>query len=185
MTSDLTLSQSIVRAVCERDERPDPDHEDTLLVTADDLETIIDNHFERWGSTTFNVSLADFQSRAEAARIADAVLGWLVKYDLAEAGNEYRAADVIAIMDDLAPSPSPKLEGWTKVPADLPQALLRSINRDNQVLAYENGRYFNAWFEFEASEGGWFWTDDADSEPNPSHYRALPAEPGATTEGQP
>lgn len=82
------------------------------------------------------------------------------------------------------PAPQELLVGWTKVPAELPQALLRSINRDNQVLAYENGRYFNAWFEFEASEGGWFWMDDADSEPNPSHYCSLPAEP-PTTEGQP
>lgn len=63
--------------------------------------------------------------------------------------------------------------GWIKVPGEPPLELLKSINRDNQVLAYENGRYYNAWFEFEPSEGGWLWTDDADSEPNPSHYRLL------------
>jgi len=40
---------------------------------------------------------------AEAARIGDAVLSWLVKYDLADAGNEYRAEDVVAILNDLAP----------------------------------------------------------------------------------
>lgn len=75
----------------------------------------------------------------------------------------------------------PAQEGWTKIPeGDLPIELLKSINIDNQVLAYENGRYYNAWFTFEPSEGGWFWTDDADSEPNPSHYRQLPPEPSAT-----
>jgi len=67
--------------------------------------------------------------------------------------------------------------GWTKVPDELSLKLLKSINIDNQVLAYENGRYYNAWFEFEPSEGGWYWTDEADSEPNPSHYRELPAAP--------
>lgn len=81
------------------------------------------------------------------------------------------------------PAPASKMMGWTKVPEDLPQALLRSINRDNQVLAYENGRYYNAWFEFEQSEGGWFWTDEADSEPNPSHYRTLPAAPEVPDNG--
>lgn len=63
--------------------------------------------------------------------------------------------------------------GWIKVPADPTLEFLKSINADNQVLAYENGRYYNAWFEFEPSEGGWLWTDEADSEPNPSHYRLL------------
>ncbi|MBO0141450.1 hypothetical protein JZX87_09775 [Agrobacterium sp. Ap1] len=80
------------------------------------------------------------------------------------------------------PSPSPNV-GWVKVPDDIPYELLKSINADNQVLAYENGRYFNAWFEFEASEGGWFWTDDADTEPKPSHFCPLPTPP-ATTECQ-
>ena len=42
-------------------------------------------------------------SEREAARIGDAVLSWLVKYDLADAGNEYRAEDVVAILNDLAP----------------------------------------------------------------------------------
>jgi hypothetical protein len=79
--------------------------------------------------------------------------------------------------DSKNPSPQQQMIGWTKVPDEPPLELLRTINIDNQVLAYENGRYYNAWFEFEASEGGWFWTDDADSEPNPSHYRSLPVDP--------
>jgi Lar family restriction alleviation protein len=81
-----------------------------------------------------------------------------------------------------SPAPTTNVDGWTEVPEEPPLGLLRSINRDNQVLAYENGRYYNAWFEFEQSEGGWFWTDDADSEPNPSHYRPLPIEPVVTPE---
>lgn len=64
--------------------------------------------------------------------------------------------------------------GWIKVPTEPTLELLKSINIDNQVLAYENGgRYYNAWFTFDQSEGGWFWMDEADSEPNPSHYRPL------------
>jgi len=70
------------------------------------------------------------------------------------------------------------VDGWQEVPkGDLPLSMLKSINIDNQVLAYENGRYYNAWFEFEPSEGGWYWTDEADSEPNPSHFMPLPKPP--------
>jgi hypothetical protein len=66
---------------------------------------------------------------------------------------------------------------WQKIPEEPTLEFLKSINSDNQVLVYENGRYYNAWFQFEAHEGGWFWTDDADSEPNPSHYMPLPISP--------
>lgn len=86
-------------------------------------------------------------------------------------------------LDTPAQPPAEILLGWTKVPEEPTLDFLKSINRDNQVLAYENGRYYNAWFEFEASEGGWFWTDDADSEPNPSHYRALGPIALAASEG--
>jgi hypothetical protein len=40
----------------------------------------------------------------EAARIGDTVLGWMVKYDLLDAGNEYRAEDVVAVLNDFTPS---------------------------------------------------------------------------------
>ena len=70
------------------------------------------------------------------------------------------------------------LDGWIAVTDDMPLETLQSINLHNQVLAYEKGRQYNAWLQFEASEGGWFWMDDADSEPNPSHYRPLPIGPG-------
>lgn len=39
-----------------------------------------------------------------ANEIADAVLGWMVKYDLLDAGNEYSPADVLAALNDLTPS---------------------------------------------------------------------------------
>lgn len=41
------------------------------------------------------------------AQIADAVLGWMVKFDLLDAGNEYGPDDVLAVLNDLAPSPQP------------------------------------------------------------------------------
>lgn len=40
---------------------------------------------------------------AEGVRIADAVLSWMVKYDLLDAGNEYRASDVLEVLNELAP----------------------------------------------------------------------------------
>lgn len=35
--------------------------------------------------------------------IADAVLSWMVKFDLLDGGNEYQAADVLEVLNDLAP----------------------------------------------------------------------------------
>lgn len=40
---------------------------------------------------------------AEGEAIADAVLAWMVKFDLLDAGNEYHASDVVAVLNDLAP----------------------------------------------------------------------------------
>ncbi|AYC99993.1 hypothetical protein [Neorhizobium sp. NCHU2750] len=64
-------------------------------------------------------SAPNFPFNTEGQRIADAVLSWLVKYDLADGGEEYRAADVISILDDLAPAPPAHLrvpDGWALVP---------------------------------------------------------------------
>lgn len=36
---------------------------------------------------------------ATSDKIADAVLSWMVKYDLLDAGNEYQAEDVLAVLD--------------------------------------------------------------------------------------
>lgn len=69
---------------------------------------------------------------------------------------------------------------WKEVPEEATAELLKDASKDKHVLAYENGRYYNAWLEFDEYEGGWFWMDDADSEPNPSHYRTdLPSPPPA------
>jgi hypothetical protein len=69
---------------------------------------------------------------------------------------------------------SEKSDGWIPVP---PETIIEEATKGGQVLAYENGRYYNAWLEFDEYEGGWLWFDDADSEPNPSHYRPLPSPP--------
>lgn len=82
--------------------------------------------------------------------------------------------------DALTPSAAQNVgpdDGWKIVPQEAERWLLADATNGNQVLAYEKGRYYNAWLEFEQSEGGWLWMDDADSEPNPSHYRLLPNEP--------
>jgi len=44
-------------------------------------------------------------SVTEAANIGDAVLAWMVKFDLLDADNEYYAADVLAVLDDLTTGP--------------------------------------------------------------------------------
>ena len=60
------------------------------------------------------------------------------------------------------------------VPAEMSLELMKSINFENQVLAYEKGSYFNAWMVFDEYEGGWSWMNESDNEPRPSHYCPLP-----------
>jgi len=45
------------------------------------------------------------------------------------------------------------------------------------VLAYQAGRYFKCWLECDRYEGGYFWQDEEDSEPSPTHWRPLPSAP--------
>lgn len=47
------------------------------------------------------------EGRREAMRIGDAVLDWMVKFDLLDAGNEYYVSDVLAVLNDLTPSTRP------------------------------------------------------------------------------
>lgn len=88
------------------------------------------------------------------------------------------------VVKEDTPAPETRMAGWTEVTPNMPFEVLKSITVDNQVLAYERGRYFNAWLTFDEYEGGWCWVDDNDSEPTPSHYRPL-SEVALTTEGQP
>lgn len=53
---------------------------------------------------------------APAEEIADAVLSWMVKYDLLDAGNEYRAVDVLAVLNDFKPSHQPEPAVAVKAP---------------------------------------------------------------------
>jgi hypothetical protein len=55
-------------------------------------------------ATTLLALSAENAGMKADAEIADAVLSWMVKFDLLDAGNEYRASDVLAVLDDLAPS---------------------------------------------------------------------------------
>lgn len=79
---------------------------------------------------------------------------------------------------------STALVEWKAVPEEMTNELLAAATKGRQVLAYEKGRYYNAWLEFEQYEGGWLWFDEADSEPNPSHYCELPPEPTALAAAQ-
>ena len=47
------------------------------------------------------------------------------------------------------------------------------------VLAYQAGRYFKCWMECDQYEGGYFWQDEEDSEPSPTHWRPLPTPPSS------
>lgn len=54
------------------------------------------------------------EGRREAVRIGDAVLDWMVKFDLLDAGNEYYVSDVLAVLNDLTPSTRPAEQAVTE-----------------------------------------------------------------------
>jgi hypothetical protein len=45
-----------------------------------------------------------------------------------------------------------------------------------QFLAFDKGSYFNCWWH-DNGYGEQYWMDDAESEPNPSHWMPLPVAP--------
>ncbi|OJU66204.1 MAG: hypothetical protein BGO05_10175 [Rhizobiales bacterium 63-7] len=79
--------------------------------------------------------------------IADAVLSWMVKHDLLDAGNEYHASDVLAVLDDLAPAR----------PVGVPEGAEDKFAR--QIWGYLQGRSAGGtdgmkWFDNHKSAGG-------------------------------
>ena len=69
------------------------------------------------------------ESQQEAARIGDAVLAWMTKYDLLDGEQEYYVADVIAVLDDLTPLTRPAEQAVTKA-----GAVRREIKSEMEIL---------------------------------------------------
>lgn len=63
------------------------------------------------------------------------------------------------------------------------QPIERAPRDGTQFLAFEIGGYFNCWWH-DNGYGEQYWMDEADSEPNPTHWMPLPAAP-AKQEGKP
>ena len=95
---------------------PAPANPAQVTELVEDLEQAVVD-FENARSDTYNRAKKELQrarsaltaaigavGQAVAADIGDAVLGWMVKYDLLDGDNEYQVADVMAVMDDLVPS---------------------------------------------------------------------------------
>lgn len=54
------------------------------------------------------------EAQQEAARIGNAVLGWMIKYDLLDGDREYYVDDVLAVLNDLTPSACPAEQAVTE-----------------------------------------------------------------------
>ncbi|SCB30757.1 hypothetical protein [Rhizobium lusitanum] len=107
------------------------------------------------------------------------------EHPFGEPGVEFSAEFTVNSTPLHAPLPiAGKGDEWILVPEEMTNELIKAATKDRQVLVFEKGRYYNAWMEFDEYEGGWLWMDEADSEPNPSHYRPLPAPPSRSEEGR-
>ena len=88
---------------------------------------------ERWKAmlsvSALTTEPAAPEGRQEAVRIGDAVLDWMVKFDLLDAGNEYYVSDVLAVLNDLTPSTRPSEQAVTEAA----QAVLEWYERDGSV----------------------------------------------------
>ncbi len=67
---------------------------------------------------------------AVAEQIADAVLDWMVKYDLLDAGNEYGPAEVLAVLNDLAPSERSALVATPPAEPDFAASIAETITEE-------------------------------------------------------
>lgn len=83
--------------------RYSPDHEDSWpSPNADEYRRVASDIL-----STLTTEPAAPEGQQEAARIGDAVLDWMIKYDLLDGEQEYYVADVIAVLDDLTPLTRP------------------------------------------------------------------------------
>lgn len=76
------------------------------------------------------------EGRQEAGRIGDAVLDWMVKFDLLDAGNEYYVSDVLAVLNDLRPSthPSEQAVAWQHIPGC-------GTDRESKMVSVSEGAF--------------------------------------------
>ena len=86
---------------------------------------------ERWKAmlsvSALTTEPAAPEGRQEAVRIGDAVLDWMVKFDLLDAGNEYYVSDVLAVLNDLTPSTRPAEQAVT-------EAMVARASAEYQVI---------------------------------------------------
>ncbi len=94
----------------------------------------------------------------------------------------YSEATVADLLDRL--ERAEKALEWHAVTGEWDAKLMKAATKGRQILAYQDGRFYNAWLELDECEGGWVWMDEDDSEPSPTHWAELPAPPalsGATS----
>lgn len=78
------------------------------------------------------------ESQQEAARIGDAVLDWMTKYDLLDGEQEYYVADVIAVLDDLTPLARPAEQAVTGAMVEAAREIIhgaRHVYSDEDLAA--------------------------------------------------
>ncbi|MEN5276290.1 hypothetical protein ABE527_04985 [Brucella sp. TWI432] len=103
------------------------------------------------------------QALEEAAQVAEDY----VQYDVADA---IRLLSSQPVTDHVADAGKMVADGWFPI---------ETAPKDGtQFLAYNiaNG-YYNCWWH-KNHHGEEYWMDEADTEPNPTHWRPLPASPG-------
>ncbi|MCO5156614.1 MAG: hypothetical protein M9945_07630 [Aquamicrobium sp.] len=129
-----------------RDENNKLAHHETLEAAKDAAQA----DYERRILSALTTEPAAPEGWQEAGRIGDAVLDWMVKFDLLDAGNEYYVSDVLAVLNDLTPSTRPAEQAVTEAMrrirdyADKPHAdryVIRNMAEDALKAAIEAGRH--------------------------------------------
>jgi len=100
-----------------------------LEPAAPEMKTLVHEPMVWTGRGPYGMSPAAPKGEQEAARIGDAVLAWMTKYDLLDGEQEYYVADVIAVLDDLTPLTRPAEQAVTKA-----GAVRREIKSEMEIL---------------------------------------------------
>ncbi|RVG14997.1 hypothetical protein CN234_03110 [Sinorhizobium meliloti] len=159
MTEKLTLAQRVVRAVCELGDTTAPEHPDSLLVKAGDLESIIDNHLERWLLTVYDAP----QKREEGASTPPAA----ANSPITPIVNKNGSGTNSETPERTCPNdPKSGSKNWNIAPADTDGAQSEAEAFDTIVAArkayVDAVAAYNARFEFvraERERGNWLNVD--------------------------
>ncbi|MGF0520625.1 hypothetical protein ACQEDT_03860 [Agrobacterium pusense] len=115
-----------------------------------------------------SVAVKALDARSLAIDIVDGVKGYTLEFAQDQQAHKIDWDIAEGKINDALSAQVQDVAGW--------QPIETAPKDGTQFLAFDKGSYLNCWWH-DNGYGEQYWMDDADSEPNPSHWMPLPAAP--------